>query len=125
MYSLGLTQLLVICTHGNLGISVSSDNPACFLRCTCALNLPSGPFCRKTEDLQLEDILRTSSHDLLYLDTYALRNLVYASPESVRVLSSMQVSVDKFLQRCAIVAPSGEECVLTFTLSLQEAMESQ
>lgn len=79
----------------------------------------------KTEDLQLEDILRTSSHDLLYLDTYALRNLVYASPESVRVLSSMQVSADKFLQRCAIVAPSGEECVLTFTLSLQEAMESQ
>jgi hypothetical protein len=82
-------------------------------------------FCRKNEDLQLEDILRTSSHDLLYLDTYALRNLVYASPECVRVLSSMQVAADKFLQRCAIVAPSGEECVLTFTLSLQEAMDPQ
>jgi hypothetical protein len=36
-----------------------------------------------------------------------------------------QVTPDKYLQRCAIVSPSGEECVLTFTVVLQDCLECQ
>jgi hypothetical protein len=37
----------------------------------------------------------------------------------------VQVTPEKYLQRCSIVAPSGEECVLTFNVVLQEALECQ
>lgn len=39
--------------------------------------------------------------------------------------AAMQVTPEKYLQRCAIVSPSGEECVLTFNVILQEALECQ
>lgn len=38
---------------------------------------------------------------------------------------SLQITPEKYLQRCAIVSPSGEECVLTFNVVLQEALECQ
>lgn len=37
------------------------------------------------------DILKANSEDLLYLDTFAVRNLVLTAPRSMRVLSAMQV----------------------------------
>jgi hypothetical protein len=37
----------------------------------------------------------------------------------------VQVTPEKYLQRCAIVSPSGEECVLTFNVVLEEALECQ
>jgi hypothetical protein len=37
----------------------------------------------------------------------------------------LQVTPEKYLQRCTIVSPSGEECVLTFNVVLQEALECQ
>jgi hypothetical protein len=40
-------------------------------------------------------------------------------------LHATQVSRDKYLQRCAIVSASGEECVLTFTVVLQDSLECQ
>eukprot|EP00878_Enallax_costatus_P001044 GHUV01001179.1.p1 GENE.GHUV01001179.1~~GHUV01001179.1.p1 ORF type:complete len:365 (+),score=98.94 GHUV01001179.1:962-2056(+) len=77
------------------------------------------------EPVHFEDILKANSEDLLYLDTYALRNLILAAPSSVQVLSAMHVTPDRYLQRCAIVSPSGEECVLTFGTTLQEVSECQ
>lgn len=86
------------------------------------------------DELQLQDVISSSCSssstssspdDGLYLDTYALRNLLYAGPDSVQMLSGLHLTTDTYLQRCAIVAPSGEECVLTFTLRLQDSLESQ
>eukprot|EP00775_Hariotina_reticulata_P004225 gene4225-4474_t len=75
------------------------------------------------EDVGIEDFLKNSSNGLL--DTYALRNLVMTAPRSVQVLSAMHVRPETYLQRCAIVSPSGEECVLTFHMALQETSECQ
>lgn len=72
--------------------------------------------------ISFKDVLSTPS---LYLDTYATRCLVHAAPHSMTVLSSMAISTDRFLQRCAVVAPSGEECTLTFTLERQDCLEPQ
>jgi hypothetical protein len=66
-----------------------------------------------------------STEDVLHLDTFAVRNLVYRAPLGIRPISSMTVSSDKYLQRCALVSPEGEECVVTFTLAKQECLESQ
>lgn len=41
------------------------------------------------------------------------------------LLLVLQVTPEKYLQRCTIVSPSGEECVLTFNVVLQEALECQ
>uniref|UniRef100_A0A383WPH7 Uncharacterized protein n=1 Tax=Tetradesmus obliquus TaxID=3088 RepID=A0A383WPH7_TETOB len=80
-----------------------------------------------TEQVHFEDIVRASSdgEGTPFLDTYSLRNLVMAAPSSVQLLSAMHISPEKYLQRCAIVAPSGEECVLTFSAALQEVQECQ
>ena len=77
--------------------------------------------------MHFEDIVRASSDGVgtPFLDTYSLRNLVMAAPSSVQLLSAMHISPEKYLQRCAIVAPSGEECVLTFSAALQEVQECQ
>ncbi len=66
-----------------------------------------------------------STEDVLHLDTFAVRNLVYRAPLSIQPVSSMTVSADRYLQRCALVSPEGEECVVTFTLIRQECLESQ
>eukprot|EP00882_Tetradesmus_deserticola_P007026 GHRQ01007398.1.p2 GENE.GHRQ01007398.1~~GHRQ01007398.1.p2 ORF type:complete len:209 (+),score=68.35 GHRQ01007398.1:903-1529(+) len=80
-----------------------------------------------TEQVHFEDIVRASSdgEGTPFLDTYSLRNVVMSAPRSVQLLSAMHVSAEKYLQRCAIVAPSGEECVLTFSAALQEVQECQ
>lgn len=75
--------------------------------------------------MRFEDILAASADGAPYLDTYALRNLVMAAPAEVHVLSAMHVTPERYLQRAAIVAPSGEECILTFTTTLQEVSECQ
>jgi hypothetical protein len=82
---------------------------------------------RSTDQVHFEDIVRASSdgEGTPFLDTYSLRNLVMAAPHSVQLLSAMHISPEKYLQRCAIVAPSGEECVLTFSAALQEVQECQ
>ena len=41
------------------------------------------------------------------------------------LMRCVQVTPEKYLQRCAIVSPSGEECVLTFNVVLEEALECQ
>jgi hypothetical protein len=58
----------------------------------------------------------------LRLDTYALRNLVWAAPAAVRPLSSLLASPTRFLQRAAVSSASGEECICTVELLLQEAL---
>lgn len=57
------------------------------------------------------------------LDSYALRNLCWAPPACAAPLAAMRLGADRYLQRCAILAASGEECVLTFSLVRQEALE--
>lgn len=68
--------------------------------CTLALNtllllcqtLLRSVSCRSPdEQVHFEDILKANSEDLLYLDTFAVRNLVLTAPRSMRVLSAMQV----------------------------------
>jgi len=59
------------------------------------------------------------------VDSYALRNLCYGTPVSVTLLSAIRLSSDRYVQRCAIVAHSGEECVLTFSMLRQDALEPQ
>jgi hypothetical protein len=44
------------------------------------------------EQVHFQDILKANSEDLLYLDTFAVRNLIMTAPRSVRLLSAMQVS---------------------------------
>eukprot|EP00877_Chromochloris_zofingiensis_P007885 jgi/Chrzof1/334/Cz01g11230.t1 len=82
-------------------------------------------FSGRTKRLQFADVLQANNQDLLYLDTYALRNLVFAPPTSMQLLSAMHVTPEKYLQRYSVVSSYGEECVLTFTLCLQETLESQ
>ena len=66
-----------------------------------------------------------STEDVLHLDTFAVRNLVYRAPLSIQPLSSVTVSSDRYLQRCALTSPEGEECIVTFTLTKQDCLESQ
>lgn len=78
---------------------------------------------RPGDELPTSDFLR--HHSSCLLDTYALRNLIMAAPASTTLLSAMHAGVGRYLQRLAIVAPSGEECVLTFSVELQETSEPQ
>eukprot|EP00879_Flechtneria_rotunda_P004543 GHRR01004798.1.p1 GENE.GHRR01004798.1~~GHRR01004798.1.p1 ORF type:complete len:237 (+),score=84.52 GHRR01004798.1:970-1680(+) len=48
-----------------------------------------------------------------------------SAPQNVQLLSAMHVTPEKYLQRCAIVSPAGEECVLMFNVTLQETSECQ
>jgi hypothetical protein len=45
------------------------------------------------EQVHFQDILKANREDLLYLDTFAVRNLIMTAPRSVRLLSAMQVSL--------------------------------
>lgn len=48
--------------------------------------------CRSSDEpVHFEDILKANSEDLLYLDTYALRNLILAAPSSVQVCACAAV----------------------------------
>lgn len=75
--------------------------------------------------LQSNSGLSAGQSEGVFLDTYALRNLVYAAPASRTLLSVMRLGRDRYMQRCAIVGPYGEECVLTFELVRQELLETR
>lgn len=82
--------------------------------------------CADVSAVRFEDVLQYASDpELLLLDTFAVRNLIMAAPGRVTTLSAMQVSPERYLQRCAIVSPSGEECVLTITVVKQDCLECQ
>lgn len=85
--------------------------------------LQSRKSLRQPEPLTFADVLQFANQKHLYLDTFSVRNLVHSAPTSVKVLSSLRVSYDKYLQRCLIVSPSGEECILSFTLTLQDCLQ--
>lgn len=55
-----------------------------------------------------------------FLDSYALRNVVLSSIQLIEPLSSVSISSERFLQRCLVTCDSGEECILTFTLSQRD-----
>jgi hypothetical protein len=62
-----------------------------------------------------EMLLTTPEHH--FLDSYALRHLVLGKPARIEPLSGLRVGAAHYVERCAVVAPSGEECVLTFSLT--------
>lgn len=56
------------------------------------------------------------------LNTYAQRGLVLSPPASSKLLSSLQVSGEEFLQRYQLTASSGEVMVVTFQMQLEETL---
>lgn len=52
-----------------------------------------------------------------FLDSCAIRNLLHSTPAQIQPLSSLLVPPNKYIHRCGIMAQSGEESVLTLTLS--------
>lgn len=75
--------------------------------------------------LRFTDVLQANASSLLYLDSYAIRHLAHGVPRSLRLLSAVRVSGDRYLQRCAVVSHSGEEAVMSFEMVQQECLESQ
>lgn len=75
--------------------------------------------------LRFSDVLQANASSLLYLDSFAIRHLAHGAPKSLRLLSAVRVSPDRYLQRCAVVSESGEEAVLAFEMLKQECLESQ
>lgn len=82
--------------------------------------------CRQRGKPSFRDVLEVNAvlpPEQQLLDSFALRNLCHGSPVSVAPLSAVRLGSDRYMQRCAIVAHSGEECVLTFTMLRQDALE--
>jgi hypothetical protein len=75
--------------------------------------------------LRFTDVLQADASSHLYLDSFAIRHLAHGVPRSLQLLSAVRVSPDRYLQRCAVVAPGGEEAVLSFEMLQQETCESQ
>lgn len=75
--------------------------------------------------LRFTDVLQANASSLLFLDSFAVRHLAHGAPRALRLLSAVRVSADRYLQRCAVVAESGEEAVLAFEMMQQECAESQ
>lgn len=68
--------------------------------------------------LRFADVLQADAPSLLYLDSFATRHLAHAPPRALRLLSAVRVSPERYLQRCAVTAESGEEAVLAFEMAL-------
>ena len=75
--------------------------------------------------LRFTDVLQANASSLLYLDSFAIRHLAHGVPASLQLLSAVRVSHDRYLQRCAVMAASGEEAVLSFEMLQQECLENQ
>lgn len=80
---------------------------------------------RKTDAITFNDVLQLGGQEYLHLDTFALRNLIYNAPSSIITLSTLMLGEDKFMERCLVRSQTGEECILTFTLTLQDVLQSQ
>ncbi|KAL6754152.1 hypothetical protein V8C86DRAFT_380096 [Haematococcus lacustris] len=52
------------------------------------------------------------------MDSYAVRNLLLSSPASCQELSSLSLGSRRWIRRCSVTSPQGEEAVLTFTMQL-------
>ncbi|MEW5309463.1 MAG: hypothetical protein WDW38_001351 [Sanguina aurantia] len=59
------------------------------------------------------------------LDSYAERHILFRAPSEVAPLSVLQVSPSKCVFRYAVSSPSGEQCVLSVVMSLQEGLTPQ
>jgi hypothetical protein len=53
-----------------------------------------------------------------FLDSYAIRHLVRGRPAALVPLSAVQLGPARFMQRCRVTSPSGEEAVLMFDMRL-------
>lgn len=80
---------------------------------------------RRTDAISFADVLQLGGQECLHLDTFALRNLIYNAPASITTLSTLSLGEGSFLERCLVRSQAGEECVLTFSLTLQDVLQSQ
>ncbi|KXZ45220.1 hypothetical protein GPECTOR_57g510 [Gonium pectorale] len=82
---------------------------------TPTLKLASGCEVVVFEDVMEKMLLMSPSRH--FLDSYAIRHLILAAPASTQVLSGLMLGPDKYVQRMAVTSPTGEEAVLTFTMT--------
>lgn len=78
----------------------------------------------RVNDLSFADVVRNSSRKEFIFDAYGQRSLIFFPVQHHQVLSSILVTPEKFVQRCAIKSSIGEEAILTFELVQQECLQS-
>ncbi|GFR40854.1 hypothetical protein Agub_g1504 [Astrephomene gubernaculifera] len=82
---------------------------------TPSLRLASGCEVMVFEDVLERMLLQFPSRH--FLDSYAIRHLILSSPASTQVLSGLMLGPNKYVQRMSVTSPSGESCILTFTMT--------
>lgn len=75
-------------------------------------------------DLSFADVVRSSNRKEFVFDAYGQRSLIFFPLTYHQVLSSILLSPEKFVQRCAVKSSIGEQAVLTFELVQQECLQS-
>ncbi|PNW85734.1 hypothetical protein CHLRE_03g207600v5 [Chlamydomonas reinhardtii] len=83
------------------------------------LKLASGCEVVVFEDVMESMMLREPSRH--FLDSYAIRHLILNAPASKQTLSGLMLGPNKYVQRMSVTAPSGEGCILTFTMTAAAA----
>ncbi|KAG2425874.1 hypothetical protein HYH02_014937 [Chlamydomonas schloesseri] len=84
------------------------------------LKLASGCEVVVFEDVMESMMLREPSRH--FLDSYAIRHLILNAPASKQTLSGLMLGPNKYVQRMSVTAPSGESCILTFTMTATVAL---
>lgn len=70
-------------------------------------------------------LLRKLPNSSFHLDSFAERHILFRAPAEVSPLSVLQVSASKVVFRYAVSSPSGEQCVLSVVMTLQEGLTPQ
>ncbi|DBA85141.1 TPA: hypothetical protein ACH3X2_005861 [Trebouxia sp. C0005] len=78
----------------------------------------------RVNDLSFADVVRSSNRKEFVFDAYGQRSLIFFPLMHHQVLSSILLSPEKFVQRCAVKSSIGEQAVLTFELVQQECLQS-
>ncbi|PNG99762.1 hypothetical protein TSOC_014454, partial [Tetrabaena socialis] len=79
------------------------------------LKMPSQEEVVVFEDVMESMLLRVPNRH--FLDSFAIRHLILASPASTQVLSGLMLGPAKYVQRMAVSSASGEQSILTFTMT--------
>jgi len=74
--------------------------------------------------LHVLDATYRDDPDQALLDSYAIRHLLLSQPSNLLPVSTLHVG-DKLIQRFLVKSATGEECILTFTLSPRSESESK
>lgn len=73
-------------------------------------------------DIGLDQLLSCCTTEDFPADAFAYRGLLLAPPKEVTMLSTLRLSPERCLQRCAVSTASGEDMVLVLDLQLEDAL---